>query len=345
LRPAATGATSANLNRLNEIASFVTDRLTSAPVGRQRKEDMTNRFVHRNLIVFLAMLALAFPSLALDSPPDIQRLRSLIERATDPADAVDGLPQAAIDAGPSAIPVLREILTRDQSRQGQLAAVALAYIGGETTVDLLLQRFKATKDLQIKSLLATAMASTRLSAENRVFLEDCLRGEQFGDEWMPIVSAAFSLGVLRASESRAALEKTSKETPGSIASGAAEEALRWIAVDNWKLEIAPVAKVEPPIGAVLRNGVPRTNEAARFFDPDRHLYWIREGSTWRVKEADSHGDAPSLSFHVHMSPDGTRALVSVGVTFGPLDGVGYDYVLRKESTEWVVQSVFFTWIS
>ncbi|HEV7787253.1 MAG TPA: hypothetical protein VGQ28_18065 [Thermoanaerobaculia bacterium] len=190
-----------------------------------------------------------------------------------------------------------------------------------------------------------AMSSTRLTAKKRAFLENCLKGEHFGDTWMPIVSAAFSLGVLRASESREALERTAKKTPESIASGAAEEALRWIALGQWKIEASSMAKIEPPIAAVLRNGVPRTDEAERFFDSDRHLDWIREGATWRVQETDRQGGVPSLSFHVHVSPDGMRALVSVGVTFGSQNGVGYNYVLRKAGAEWVVQSVFFAWIS
>lgn len=299
----------------------------------------------RKLIAFLAILGFALPTAAQDAPPGIRELQALIDKA-DPSDAMDDLPRAAIDAGPAAIPILREIVARDHGDRDELAAVALAYIGGETAVDLLLQRFKSTGDPHTKSLLATAMASTGLTAENRAFLEDCLKGEHYGDEWMPIVSAALSLGVLRSSDSREALERTSKKTSGSIASHAAEEALRWISQGNWKFEPPPTAKVEPPIGAVLRNGVPRTDEAERFFDPERRLYWIREQATWHVKtETDSPRDVPSLSFRVHMGPDETRALVSVGITFGPLNGTGYDYVLRKEGAEWVVQSVFFTWIS
>ncbi|HSS49968.1 MAG TPA: hypothetical protein VLX28_13615 [Thermoanaerobaculia bacterium] len=306
---------------------------------------MPNRPYYRLAIGFLAILALAFLSLAQKSSPEIQKLRSLIDKADDLSDALEEVPEAAVDAGPEAIPVLREILARGPKDRGDIAAVALAYIGGETAVDLLWQRYKATKDPSSKALLAMAMSSTPLTAKKRAFLESCLKGEHFGDTWMPIVSAAFSLGVLRASESREALERTAKKTPESIASGAAKEALRWIAFGKWNLEASSLAKIEPPVAAVLRNGVPRTDEAERFSDSDRHLDWIREGATWRVQEADRQGGVPSLSFDVHMSPDGMRALVSVGVTFGSKNGVGYNYVLRKAGAEWVVQSVFFAWIS
>ncbi|MFY9825257.1 MAG: HEAT repeat domain-containing protein [Thermoanaerobaculia bacterium] len=307
---------------------------------------MAHRFCRCPVIVFLAAAAamiLALPAVAQDSPPEVQKLRSLIGKATDLSDAFDEIPRAAIDAGPAAIPMLRKILLHGKGPQGELAAFSLAYIGGEPAVDLLRQRFQATQDRNVKTTLAMAMASTRLTADGRAFLENSLEGEQFGDQWMPIVSAALSLGVLRSTSSVEALEKASKED--SIASHAAREALRWMALDHWEIEASSKAKIGPLLAAVLRNGVPRTDEAERFFDRDRRLVWIRENVVWKVQEADSGGDLPLLSFHVHTSPDGRRALVSVGTTFGPLNGTGYDYVLRKEGAEWVVQGVFFTWIS
>lgn len=307
---------------------------------------MPNRVHGLPLIILLALSAAALLAVAEESyPPDVQKLRKLIHESTDTVDVFEKVPQAAIDAGPEALPYLREVLARGPKHQAELAMVALAYLGGDSAVDLLRQRFKATQDIQIKSLLAIAMASTRQSAENRAFLEDCLKGEQFGTQWMPSASAAFSLGVLRAPESRDALEKAAKKAPGSIVSEAAEDALLWIAQGQWKLDASSMAKIEPPVGAVLRNGVPRTDEAERFFDRDRPLVWIREGATWRVKEADRQSGVPSLSFHVHRSPDEKRALVSVAVTFGPQNGVGYNYVLRKDGVEWIVQGVVFAWIS
>lgn len=306
---------------------------------------MRNQACNRNVILWLLALALAVPVAAQDVPPEIQRLRSLIDRATDEIEPMDEIPAIAIDAGPAAIPLLSETLARDKGHRATLAAVGLAYIGGEAAVDALLQHYKVTKDPRMKALIATAMGSTKLTAANRAFLEDCLQGEHFGTAWMPIVSAAFSLGVLRASESREALEATVKKSSGSIAAGAAREALRWISQGNWNVDIAPTADVEPPIIAILRNGIPRTDEVERYFDSDRSFYWVRKGNTWTVEKKSDERDTPSMSFRLHLSPDGARALVSVGITFGPLNGSGYDYVLRKVDKDWVVQSVFFTWIS
>ncbi len=306
---------------------------------------MAHRSWRLQAIAVLAVWVLACPALAPSSSPAIQKLKSLIDKGAGLSNVFDEVPQAAVDAGPEAIPMLRGVLSWGQKEQGDIAAVALAFIGGEPAVDLLWQRYRATKDPGNKTLLAIAMSSARLTTKRRAFLEDCLQGEHFGTEWMPAVSAAFSLGVLRASDSREALEKNAKEGPGSIASGAAEEALRWIAQGYWTLEASSLAKIEPPIAAVLRNGVPGTERAGRFFDPDRHLYWTRDGTTWRVREGEGHGEVPSLSFRVHTSPDGKRATVSVGVRFGPQNGVGYMYVLRKAGSEWKVQSVVFIWIS
>ena len=299
--------------------------------------------VSRFLLV--AALALALPAAAQEPSPEVRKLLAFIAQATDPIDSMDELAKLAVDAGPAALPALSEILARDRGHPGELAAMGLAFLGGDGAVAALRQRYESSHDLRLRSLLAMAMASTPLSPENRAFLEGSLKGKHFGTEWMPIVSAALTLGVLHATESRAALEKTAKTESESFASEAAGEALRWIEHGPWKVEIPPDDRIEPPIEAVLRNGVPSTDRAERFFDAARHLDWIRREGVWAVAERTGDGERPAISFDVHTSPDGLRALVSVGLHFGPLDGIGYDYVLRKTDGEWKVQAVFFTWVS
>src|ERR1700710_551559 len=106
---------------------------------------MTHRSWRLQAIAVLAAGALACPALAPSSSPAIQKLRSLIDKGADLSNVFDEVPRAAVDAGPEAIPLLREVLSRGPKEQGDVAAVALAFIGGEAAVDLLWQRYRATK--------------------------------------------------------------------------------------------------------------------------------------------------------------------------------------------------------
>ena len=56
-------------------------------------------------------------------------------------------------------------------------------------------------------------------------------------------------------------------------------------------------------------------------------------------------DIPTISFQVHIAPDSKKAICSVGLTFGPLNGGGYNFVLRKNVGVWKVIGVMQTWVS
>jgi hypothetical protein len=306
---------------------------------------MPRRIFRVSRWLLVTTLVLAAPGAAQEPTPEVRKLLSFIAQSTVSIDSMDELAKLAVDAGPSAVPALREMLGRDQGHSRELAAMGLAFLGGDDAVTALRKRYESTHELRLRSLVAMAMASTPLSPENRAFLEASLKGPHFGTEWMPIMSAALSLGVLHATESRAALERTAKSEEESFASEAAAEALRWIEHGPWKVEIPPDDRIEPPIEAVLRNGVPGTDRAERFFDEVRQLEWIRREDTWTVEKSGDGGERPSIGFDVHTSPDGLRALVEVSLRFGPKEGVGYDYVLCKTDGSWEVQAVFFTWVS
>ncbi len=139
------------------------------------------------------------------------------------------------------------------------------------------------------------------------------------------------------------LQLTANRSPGSVDSVAAEEAIRWI---RQGALVVDAKDLDPAIAVVLRHGIPSTPESQPFFDPVRHRVWVLHGTRWESRSGDgSDVDLPNMSFEVHTSADGQRALVSVGVAFGPLQGNGYDFVLRRVGATWQVQAVLFTWVS
>lgn len=275
-------------------------------------------------------------------PTPLQHLGNLVAAASSDSLASE-LAVAAVDAGPAALPMLRfHLRSRDSKGRGLLAAAALAYIGGEEAVDLLRRRFSAPYSVEARVLLALAFASTGRPHE-RALLVRWLDGEHYGDEWTPIVAAALSLGVLRETDAIPALIAAG-ENADSIAGNAAREAVRWMREGSWSVSTGD-EDVHPAIVAVLANGVPSTDRADVFYDPERDSCWFRASNVWQLSKRDCDVDAPRLRFGLHVSPDGRRALISVGLTFGSLDGIGYDYVVSQVGNVWRVQGVMFTWIS
>ena len=174
-----------------------------------------------------------------------------------------------------------------------------------------------------------------------------LSGGHYGSEWPPIQQAAFSLGVLRAKEVKSALEQTASKKEG-FASAAAECALKWFDGDIWRVTPGQnISTRDSVILSLIRFGIPRMDESTSFLEKESYRVWRREGKTWMWESTNkaSLEDIPTISFQVHIAPDSKRAICSVGLTFGPLNGGGYNFVLRKNAGVWGVIGVMQTWVS
>lgn len=279
------------------------------------------------------------------SPPTA--LAEAVAQAADDPDDNRAVLHAAIDAGSSAVPYLEELLTKGNETERLLSVVALGYLGGDLAIAALQNEYRKKPSVEVKTYLCYALAS-RGNREDRAFLIGSLEGEHIGDEWPPIVSAALSLGVLRAKEATDGLRRTMRKESDTIVSDAAETALSWLRRPE-KRAATPLVGWRGPeaaiVAAVLENGVPRVSEAEEFVDDERNGTWVRRQDSLSFRPGMSKRRYPSLTMEVHVSPDSQRALVSIGLVFGLKNGSGYDYVLRRVSDRWVVQGVFFTWIS
>lgn len=301
------------------------------------------RFLATTLLLLLAILTP--PAHGQETGDLVQALRWAVETdARGSSSSFDPVTLAAVDAGEPAVDMLRRFLTPGiDDRVRRAAAYALSSIGGETAVAILREHYGEGGIAVERSFLASSLASTGTSQDIQ-FLIAALEGEHFGSQWFPIEAAALALGALRAEEAVPALEATASKSSGSAASYTAQQALSWIRQGYWDVELPSATDENLAIAAVLRNGIPRTEEATHFYDPDRMKYWHRDGDTWRLEE-DSLEGAPKMWLRVHVSPDSSRALVSVGMRFGIRNGKGYDYILRKSDGRWRVTCIHSTWIS
>ncbi len=299
------------------------------------------------LMIVAASLAISAPVVCeQDTAQFVQALETAIDTGTRGRSPVDPDPvrMAAIDAGESAIDMLEKFLKPGVNAEARRRAIrALSTIGGNRAVGLLREHVMGKGTTFERGYFASALASTGTPEDIQILIAG-LEGPQFGTNWTPIVASALALGVLRAEQAIPALEATASKSSISGAANAARQALNWIRQGQWRVQIPLESEEDLAIATVLRNGIPRTEEAERFHDPDRMKTWHRRGDNWTLEE-DSFEGPPRIWLRVHISPDSTRALVSVGMVFGIRNGKGYDFLLKKIDSRWKVTGLHSTWIS
>lgn len=275
-------------------------------------------------------------------------LKAAEDRSLDPLLAEEHMKLAVLERDASALPFLLEALSADPSgASAELAALGLAYFGGETAVDALRQAYTDTANYSLKSLLCFAMASTG-RPHDIDFLIASLESQYSLRSWASKASAAYALGVLGAAEAMRTLREVAS---GSRApAGAARRAIWWITdrpaqPDFFASENLRNQLIEQVLSwAVLPDG-PNS-----LYTADTSTIWRRERGTWRplhrsggrAMEADR---LPRVSFDVHLSTDQRRALIQVSFTFSMYDGGSYDYLLRRTVAGWQVIGIRHTFSS
>ncbi|MCC6489769.1 MAG: HEAT repeat domain-containing protein [Candidatus Hydrogenedentes bacterium] len=261
--------------------------------------------------------------------------------------------RSAIELGEKAVPSIAEVLhnaSNDEIRRN--ACTALAYVGGPKSVEILKDCYSRTGDSIIMMGLCLALSSVGSPTDRQYLLETVEQYLGNGDsaESGPRYfdrSTLYALGVVREQQAIPVLEELVRRQ--DILSFEASQVLRWI-----KRGFFAVPVLENPterdkvILAVLRNGLENTLDAqtAHLHEVDSNRSWLRSPDGWEVAYTDDNPDRmPRVRFEVFISSDGQRALCETGQTFGFLAGVGYDYVLRRDASEWKVVGMNMTWIS
>jgi hypothetical protein len=262
--------------------------------------------------------------------------------ADTPRDAMEAAALAA--SSPDCIPALTRQLA-DGGKSGYAAAFALALIGNPTAQDALYSALGRVKDRRLKTLAAFG-ASALGRPSDLAFLCSALEGEHFGDEWRPIEAAALSLAILQVDPCDSAL-RVGATDDGSIAGNAKRFALRVIADKPPCRARATDSPTASAIAAVLSCAVPRSDEAPAFLHVGANEVLEPSPGGWNSRPV-AQGEAeslPTLATKVTLGPHGDRALVDVGLYFGPLNAIGYQYIVVRDADDWVVRGLRATWIS
>jgi hypothetical protein len=257
----------------------------------------------------------------------------------------DELPKATVDAGPSAIPALRDLLQRlPEGDKRLITLAAIAFIGGDAAIPIVRAEYARTKDEDLKAEIKTGLAATLStvdSAENRAQLIRMLSDDP--EDWSTVEAAALSLGLLRVKEAIPALRRVPKD-PNLASSQAADLALQWIDRGYWNIATAPSNDEGRAIAAVLRNGSPNIKESDYVLDERDGALWKHGSSGWSFTRGDLPGNSGGPKVSAHIGTEGSRALVTVDMHCGPLCGTGYAFFLRREGGNWKVQMIVMMWV-
>ena len=299
-------------------------------------------------IILWAVILMGSPSQCNAQTSNIDELRSIF--SSNDIDSISPWELnkpvlLSFDLGKQALPFLETMLLQSDKTKSYLAAYSIAVIGGTKSADILKKAYNKKQDIGFKTLLCFSLASTGRKTDIG-FLVRALHGEHIGDEGPPIQQAAFSLGVLRAKEAKSALQKTASKQSG-FASEAADYALSWLNGDMWDTDMRENTITDSIIYSLFRFGIPRLDESTAFVEKASNRIWYRKGKNWTHEPlTDSITDkVPSISFQTHVTQDEMRAICSVGLLFGPLNGSGYDIILKKRDGIWKVIGIMQTWVS
>jgi hypothetical protein len=255
--------------------------------------------------------------------------------------AVTELIRVAIDAGPAAVPDLRNLLKRSTYLgERSLVVAALSFIGGSEAVSTLQKEYDGG-NLGDAEALAFALASVA-SKENREMLNRLLKKDP-ADEPQVVEAATFSLGLLRAREAIPRLRVLARGPSNRDTTEAAKRALKWIEQGFSLVKPGPDDNRQRVLAAVLKVGVPYGNYNY-LYDRQEPAFWSNSPAGWTFSKGKPQ-DLSSTVDDVFISPDDSRAFVSVGTFSGPRCGAGYAYLLRKEASGWRVYRLTRLWIA
>ncbi|MBN1568553.1 MAG: HEAT repeat domain-containing protein [Acidobacteria bacterium] len=246
----------------------------------------------------------------------------------------------AIDAGKDAVPYLKQMLSSKDNEKIERAAVLLGYIGGEEAIIALKEAHKSESEV-FHWALCKAVAS-RGNKEDVSFLIKALLPDASHDWWESRLTAAFSLGILRAKDSVPALIRAAKEAGESDLYGfVAEEVISWIQSEQASHIVGDISQPERDIySAIFANGIFGIRNFIKLFDCNLHGQWIRQQNLWAFQKVDSgRREYPEISFNIHLSPDENRAFVVIDLLQQPNQGYIYNYVLRKIDSNWRVWNI------
>jgi hypothetical protein len=256
------------------------------------------------------------------------------------ADARDALYRAVVAAGPEIVPQLETALHDD--RTAEFAAQALAYIGGEKSLQILSSLVSDPRDLNLRRIYFGALAEFDTPEVTAALLELIKRADEEPDRTVT-EAAILALTVRSDPKLLAPLHEAEKNTqdvvirldlenaaevierrskyltsPGRKPGGSIEQAVRTYFAPA--LDPAPPPEVAAPAPKASSPRAAISKPTARYIPPPRPLVDVR-------------------ILNIVLSPDKGRALARV-VFEDPSAAANYDIVLQKRFGDWGVASVW-----
>jgi hypothetical protein len=224
----------------------------------------------------------------------------------------------------------------------EAALGALINSGFLDELELRRNEYDRQPTLTNKEFLCIALGGARDDIASRWWLRTALE-RPAGGTWDAVAAAALSLGVLRDRDAIEDLEKLAAQEGFSITGAHAKVALRWIRGGQTFVDPGAIASErDRMVAAVLTNGLPWISDSDVLAREDG-TFWKLGNGVWTIAPR---RDAwvQTLGYRVDVSPDGTRAVVSVSRVADRMDGSGYQYLLRKDSGAWRVDGVLLSWL-
>jgi hypothetical protein len=244
-----------------------------------------------------------------------------------------------IDAGPAAIPALKEIVerSRDEERR-RLALNTIIFIGGPTAISIIRRELVRTRNDEFKGSLAIVLPSVD-TVDSRRELTRILKEGSHEIQ----CAVALPIALLRIKDAAPLLQAVRDRDRCDLSE--IDTALMWMKKGYWQVSPTPEGDRWAAIAAVLANGSPNLDEDAYLFDDDAHGFWKFRAGEWSFNPGEPDGSPNGPKVKAYVGSEGSRALVSVEMRCGRLCGTGYNFVLRKEKGTWKVQTVFLAWIA
>jgi len=204
------------------------------------------------------------------------------------------------------------------------ASLALLYLGGPEEREVVRQFVWTEKDPEKKWTIASFLAGALVepaSPDEWGFLESCVKRYKGEAQAFASFSAVLALGTNASPKALQLLQSVGPSAQRSESKNdtleEARRAIRWI--NGRSSSNAPTS---------VENGS----------DSDQIKRMILNGTFFAATEPEN------LSFEeITFTEDGKRALVSVDVRGSNKDPHGYQIVLRKDSGEWKITGVWFSW--
>jgi len=295
--------------------------------------------------------------------PELEKLQSLLWPQNEDnlytlidLDSINPAIKIIFDTGESSIPMLKKALNdKTNIIRRHFAALGFTLIGGEKSKKILQNAYEQTNDKTINTYLCYTMASTG-SDEDIEYLVENVKSSSGGGQGAATLAALLSLRVLKPAEILSMVSSYVKSENSTIFLEDAEMAATLLGISGAKTPQAEYAQGRDQIVLTLfRYGIPRVNESKTFIETSSKRIWMYSDGSWlfstdQMRQSDTNEsylsyEPPSIHFDVHVTPDKSKALATVGLIFGPKNGVGYSYILRSSSPGWKVVGLMLNWIS